>query len=744
MAIALLLSSCSKSEKVNSIQIGPSSEREWARFMAEQDLVFTHPLKPLWGESLFIADGLTGASIYPLENDKNSLRWELGRTDVSMESTIPGIHPIPERLPIGDIVLKVNETLVSSWMRLNLWNAQVEFELVTSTGKISGSSFVERGDNVVVIELTNPDGVSFTLEFEEKWSVTPKVKAKVNEIKGQYLPPKPHREIVEGADVVIQERVRRGAHAVANLKEEEGATTHYFLTIGKHYSDDATTNESARFAKKEAVSKVVRASRVGVEGLTIRHRDRWHRYFRQAWVGLPDSDEWEKFYWIQIYKFGSASHPNIPIVPDTMGPWYHATEWGATWWNLNTQLTYFPTFSANRLDAGKSLITAINHFYESKAFAYRGNPEIITMGRNAPYRFNNEWGTWELGNLTWVLHNYWRYWKYSMDPKIAEDLFPILKANMNYYFEVMYQDDNGMIHLPKMLSPEYNIPTMDKRAEDTNYSLQSFQWGLQTLLQLDSILETNDPQRIRWGTALENLIDLPLSDKGFDIALGHSYAESHRHYSHLLTFYPYQTHHPDDNSQLHDLLKTSVDHWISKKEHLSAYSYTGAAAMYAILRDGDKALNMLDHMDEAGINLTWAPVTGMLPNTMYCESNNPVLESPLSVVESLNYMLLQSSDDIIRVFPAIPSSWQDVSFRDLRTEGAFLVSGEYRNGDIELVEIESLAGQSCVVNLDLNDFTTDLKRELQLVESNNGQSYWKIPLEKNEKIKLSRKERSID
>jgi hypothetical protein len=67
-------------------------------------------------------------------------------------------------------------------------------------------------------------------------------------------------------------------------------------------------------------------------------------------------------------------------------------------------------------------------------------------------------------------------------------------------------------------------------------------------------------------------------------------------------------------------------------------------------------------------------------------------------------MLLQSWSDPakdesgpIRIFPAVPAAWQDVEFRDLRAEGAFLVSAKRRGGRTEWVRIKSLAGEPCRV-----------------------------------------------
>lgn len=55
-------------------------------------------------------------------------------------------------------------------------------------------------------------------------------------------------------------------------------------------------------------------------------------------------------------------------------------------------------------------------------------------------------------------------------------------------------------------------------------------------------------------------------------------------------------------------------------------------------------------------------------------------------------MLLQSHAGVIRVFPAIPRSWRDVSFKDLRAMGAFLVSAEISDGSLRKIVVKSLKG----------------------------------------------------
>ncbi|MEP7294412.1 MAG: glycoside hydrolase family 95-like protein, partial [Chloroflexota bacterium] len=49
---------------------------------------------------------------------------------------------------------------------------------------------------------------------------------------------------------------------------------------------------------------------------------------------------------------------------------------------------------------------------------------------------------------------------------------------------------------------------------------------------------------------------------------------------------------------------------------------------------------------------------------------------------AIHEMLLQSRDDQIELFPALPSSWNEVSFERLRASG-FVVSAAYQSGAVE-------------------------------------------------------------
>jgi hypothetical protein len=63
------------------------------------------------------------------------------------------------------------------------------------------------------------------------------------------------------------------------------------------------------------------------------------------------------------------------------------------------------------------------------------------------------------------------------------------------------------------------------------------------------------------------------------------------------------------------------------------------------------------------------------------------LEGNFACASGIQEMLLQSQDDIIRIFPSVPSSWKNISFRHLRAQGAFLVSAVKKEGKISEIRI---------------------------------------------------------
>jgi hypothetical protein len=164
-----------------------------------------------------------------------------------------------------------------------------------------------------------------------------------------------------------------------------------------------------------------------------------------------------------------------------------------------------------------------------------------------------------------------------------------------------------------------------------------------------------------------------------------------------------------DTAEERELIERSLRHWLSREGDLRGFTFTGAASIAATIGLGEEALNYLKTL----IHL-------LKPNTMYKEAG-PVLESPLAGAEAIHDMLLQSWGEEIRVFPAVPSEWKEVTFHDLQTEGAFAVSAVRTGGATAWIRVKSLAGQPCRIKTDMiGIILIDSSRAVQLRSLGGG------------------------
>jgi alpha-L-fucosidase 2 len=83
------------------------------------------------------------------------------------------------------------------------------------------------------------------------------------------------------------------------------------------------------------------------------------------------------------------------------------------------------------------------------------------------------------------------------------------------------------------------------------------------------------------------------------------------------------------------------------------------------------------------------------------------LEGNFAFASAVQEMLLQSHDGVMEVFPAIPETWRDASFNQLRAEGAFVISAKKENGKVTTVTIVSEKGGELKVKNVFGNFSID-------------------------------------
>ena len=87
-----------------------------------------------------------------------------------------------------------------------------------------------------------------------------------------------------------------------------------------------------------------------------------------------------------------------------------------------------------------------------------------------------------------------------------------------------------------------------------------------------------------------------------------------------------------------------------------------------------------------------------LPNGLFRHHGGGI-EHLTTIPVTINEMFMQSHQGIIRIFPCWNKK-SDASFKNLRADGAFLVSAELKNESVVSLKIKSLKGRNCTVQCD--------------------------------------------
>jgi alpha-L-fucosidase 2 len=560
-------------------------------------------------------------------------------------------------------------------MRLDLWNAEVNGNLQANGGEAKIKCLTLANNDVIVIEVTGKQPLALTWHPDSAVSTRQGLPKRIHAYPKQYLRKTGNIQvsIQDMPDDTLYMTQGRGAgqYATAWQAVKRGNTITYYISMG--FSYPGTT------AVSEAIARVKNGAKTDLTVLIKQHRNWWHQYYPRSFVSIPEH-QMESFYWIQLYKMASASRRGGPIL-DLMGPWFMRTGWPAIWWNLNIQLTYWPFYMSNHLEEASPLAQTV--WNDRLALAKNAAPfqnDSYAIGRATAPDGSCPVGS-EVGNLPWVMHNLWMYYRSSMNDKyLKTQLFPLMKGSFNYLKHILVKQADGKYFMPQTASPEFT-----NAVDNSSYTLACLRWLSATIIKADQRLKSRDAIVFQCKDVLNNLVDYETDATGFMVGKGMPLNKSHRHWSHLFMIYPFHEYTFADTAQ-RPLIKRSLANWVSMPQAFAGYSWLGAASISSSCRNGDQALAFLHSFLGKSPN----------PNTLYREGS-PVIETPLAYDRTLQELLMTSDGDAIQIFPGIPSTWKDVSFANLRAEGAFLVSAQLRGGVLQFIKITSLMGEPCSV-----------------------------------------------
>jgi alpha-L-fucosidase 2 len=489
---------------------------------------------------------------------------------------------------------------------------------------------------------------------------------------------------------------------------------YYFVAVGWRRPAPGVVeiawSANSRFSDEQrepgAADRVLAALRRGFDASFVEHAAWWSAFWSRSAVRVPDP-LLEKQWYLEQYKFGSAARRGAPPIslqavwtadngkiPPWKGDFHH---------DLNTQLSYWPCYAADHLEEGLGFLDWLWDLRaEFKAYtkAYFGTdglnvPGVSTltgrpMGGWIQYSFSPTVGAW-LGQ------HFYLHWRFSRDRTfLAERAYPWIADVAVHLEQLSTRDERGLRRLPASSSPEiFDNSAKAWFAETTNYDLALIRWTFAKAAELAGELKKKD-EAAHWRVIGAEWPGFAIDPRdGLMFAPGVPYTESHRHFSHLMAFHPLGLIDPSNGSADESIIRRTLaaldrvgpDWWCG-------YSYAWLGSLKARAFDGAGAAKALRDF----------AFCFCLPNSFHvngdqCRAGKSkytyrpfTLEGNFAFAAGLQEMLLQSHAEIIRVFPAIPADWAEVSFEGLRADGAFLVSARRTGGRVREVRVRAEKG----------------------------------------------------
>ncbi len=436
------------------------------------------------------------------------------------------------------------------------------------------------------------------------------------------------------------------------------------------------------------------------------HKKWWHNFWEKSSINIPDSLI-EKQYYLEMYKLGSTAKNGAPPI-SLQGVWT-ADNNGLPPWkgdyhhDLNTELSYWPTYKSNHLDIEMGFITWLEQ--NKQAFFNYTKQFFETNGINVPgvtTLYGEPMGGWiqyAFGPTVsaWLSQNYYLHWEYTKDSTFLKNkAYPWLKNTSIYLMEILKKDKEGKLHLPISSSPEIFDNSIDAWFDKiTNFDLALIKYTLEKTIELARILKINDDVE-KFKRIYKQLPDFAVSDSlGLLLAPNKKLPYSHRHLSHLMAIFPLKLidrHNSDRDKQI---IKNSIG-YLKKlgSSQWVGYSFCWFANILANCGLGNEVDSILKIFATSFCSPNSFHLNGDQSDKNYSNFRyNPfTLEGNFAFASAVLEILIQFHNDIVYLFPAIPQNWHNVAFKNLRINGAFLISAEIKNDDIKYINIKSLKG----------------------------------------------------
>ena len=508
-----------------------------------------------------------------------------------------------------------------------------------------------------------------------------------------------------------------GSKVVAEGRPEGPVEVLLLTVVSTRDAADVSAEAKSRLDRAEA-----HYMPVSVTAAMDWFRHQWNR----SWIRLPDISLSRPWYW-GVYQALSARKPG-KFASGYLAPWYQSSlaNWGVhilTYEQTKTNLGLLPTNHAELLEPWFRLLTDSREKLQKFTRDYYGlngtaYPHAVSgTGTVIASSVTLNGTEMNLQTVGESVKYCWDYYDFTGDRAfLAAVGYPLLKDAATFYHEYLLTDEKGEKYIFPSRSQEYvnTVGLSNEYMTNSLIDLCMARFTLQRAAEAARILNVDGELAGAWEA------DAAALRPDYAVWPDGTWKTAEDTDDLTLDYGP-----PLVTDVAPVAYTGEVDAWHGGKALMEAAKKTvmklvpdneipwdRSFGMIARIRMGDRAyagrmLRLIPAEYEEGGNLD-APIH---PDCDYC-----VCKGAASTAEVITEMLLQSQGNVLRVFPAWDRTLGDAAFYSLRARGAFLVSAEWRDGEVAYAIVRSLRGNPCRIALPFGKAPTRV-RDLETGET---------------------------